>query len=547
MKTIQPFSWTRAIPRLFLYFIIPLSVVLIIVIVVSQTIHHQEMEELAGSRDLRAVQSTVRTMENSLYTLQEDISRAVEAYQGGAAPGQVDPWMHDFDRGVFQAVCANGVVLPFEGNQIPPEAVTIQVLCQTIRESGINGTAFRLETGQPAILWIAQPLDDSDILVGGVDLAGLIERSLVAPADPEQFSIQVYDSDHLLLYDSGRMPVNDHDLYHQSVLNGLAGQFGVVYPGGSHGAHIVAYAPIEPVDWVLMMDEAWEDVSTPSLQLTQSIPLILIPVLMLAVAGLFFAVRWVIQPLQKLSGQTAQLENSSLEAFEYPVGGILEIRNLQTVLREMYLRWLDAQQNLEQYIGGLTDSQEAERKKLARDLHDDVIQDLIALKQDSQHRQQSLEEITKIQEVIDRLRQFIRGLRPPYLDDLGWLTAVKSLVEEFQTESGIQIKLEVEGTEKRLAPEKELVLYRVVQEALANTRKHAGATSIKIAIHFLDGGVRMQIEDDGAGFDMPARLDQLARDGHYGLLGMKERIEMAGGRIEIISDRESGTTIDLFL
>lgn len=373
MKTPQTYSWTGSIPRLFLYFFIPLSIVLIVVILISQNFHHQAMEQLAGSRDLRAVLSTVKTMENNLYNLQEDLTRAVQAVKTGYTFEQVDPWINEFDRGFFQASCEDGSILQPRNEQVKPDPNNIKVLCQIIDKSGIGGTAYRLETGESAVLWMAQSIDGSNVFAGGVDLAGLIDRSLASSANPDQFSIQIFDSDHLLLFDSGRSPVSDHDLYHQGVLDGLAGQSGVVYTGGSQGSHIIAYAPIEPVNWVMMMDEAWADVSTPSLQVSQSIPLILIPVLLLAVVGLFFAIRWVIQPLQNLSSQTTRLETNPEEAFTQPVGGIQEIRSLQTILRDMYARLNEAKLNLEQYIGGLTHSQEAERKKLARDLHDDVI------------------------------------------------------------------------------------------------------------------------------------------------------------------------------
>ncbi len=547
MKTQQPSTWTGSIPRLFLYFFIPLSIVLIVVILISQSFHHQAMEQLAGSRDLRAVLSTVKTMENNLYNLQEDLTRAIQAVNAGTVFEQVEPWINDFDKGFFRAACEDGSILQPQNDRIRPDPKTIKVLCQIINESGIGGTAYRLETGESAALWMAQSIDGSNVLVGGVDLAGLIERSLAASANPDQFSIQIYDSDHLLLFESGRSPVSDHDIYHQGVLDGLSGQSGVVYPGGSHGSHIIAYAPIEPVNWVLMMDEAWEDISTPSLQVSQSIPLILIPVLLLAVVGLFFTIRWVIQPLQDLSNQTTRLEANPEDAFTQPVGGIQEIQSLQTILRDMYTRLNEAKLNLEQYIGGLTHSQEAERKKLARDLHDDVIQDLIALKQQMQRGAQVESTTIPIQQVIDKLRQFIRGLRPPYLDDLGWVTAIRTLSQEFQNETGLPIKIEMEGQENRLEPEKELILYRVVQEALTNIRNHSKATSIHIFIHFLESGVRVQIEDNGTGFTVPAKVDQLAHEGHYGILGMKERVEMAGGRIEIISEVGDGTTIDLFL
>jgi signal transduction histidine kinase len=547
MKPVSQKSLAGPALRLFFYFLIPLTIVLMGIVLISQNIHHRDMEQLAGDRDLRAVQAAALTMENSLYTLQEDMTRGVEALSRGESFEQLIPWFHDFTRGTFLAACPTAsILLPPEASQ-PPDTQTIDVLCQVLRSDTVPGTAYRLEQKETSILWIAQSVDVKDILVGGIDLDSLLEKSLFSPASADQFSIQIFDADHTLLFETGRSPVSDHELYHQGVLAGLDGKSGVLYPHGSHGSHIIAYAPIAPVGWVLMMDEAWQDVSPPSLQISQTVLLILVPVLLLALAGLLFAVRSVIQPLQRLADQTSRMESDPHNPFLESVGGIPEIKSLQETLRDMMDRLQEARQNLEQYIGGLTTSQEVERKNLSRELHDGAVQDLIALKKEMQHKGRDENAAKKIQQVIDSLRTFIRGLRPPYLDDLGWLPAIQTYIHEYEKETGINMVVTVDGEEIRLSLDKELVIYRVIQEALTNIRKHARASRVDIRVNFLPSGVRVQMEDDGVGFIMPEKVDHFAREGHYGLLGMKERIEMVGGRIDISSDPDNGTGIDFFI
>jgi signal transduction histidine kinase len=294
---------------------------------------------------------------------------------------------------------------------------------------------------------------------------------------------------------------------------------------------------------MLITEEAWQDVGNASLQTTQTIPLILIPVLVIAILGLLILIRWVLQPLQKLASQTKQMDETRLVSLGEPVGGIQEISNLQAALLSLYTRWMDARHNLQEYIGGLTASVEAERKELARELHDGLLQDLIAIKQDLHSNPTDVKKAEKIQDLIDQVRGFTRGLRPPYLEDLGWVTAVRTLIVEYQEILNIPISLKISGEEIRLIPDVELTLFRVVQEAFVNIRKHASAQKVEISIQFLPEQLELLIHDDGQGFTLPERLDQLAAAGHYGLLGMKERIELAQGTLAISTAPGKGTSV----
>ena len=227
-------------------------------------------------------------------------------------------------------------------------------------------------------------------LAGGSSLLGVVDlRSELSPAvspmvKPGILSVQMYDKTHTLIFEDGRSPLETHTAYHSGVLAGLEGKSGVLYPNTGHahgqGAHVITYAPVKTTGWVLVLDEAWEDVSSALLSTTQSAPLILIPFFLLAVIALWVIIRQVVIPLQKLEKQTQALGKGDFSAIAQPVGGISEIRSLQSRMGEMADNLRKARQNLQSYIGSITRRVEEERLRLSRDLHDDTIQSLIALK-----------------------------------------------------------------------------------------------------------------------------------------------------------------------
>lgn len=142
------------------------------------------------------------------------------------------------------------------------------------------------------------------------------------------------------------------------------------------------------------------------------------------------------------------------------------------------------------------------------------------------------------------MRGMIRGLRPPYLDDLGLMTAVKILVDEKRTPN-TEIELTQIGEDERLSAEVELELYRIIQEGITNSLKHAQARHIWIEISFLQNNVDLTIRDDGVGFNPPERLDQLAPLNKFGLLGMKERADRIGNAFILDTQPGHGTKIEV--
>ncbi|MCX6056635.1 MAG: sensor histidine kinase, partial [Chloroflexi bacterium] len=200
----------------------------------------------------------------------------------------------------------------------------------------------------------------------------------------------------------------------------------------------------------------------------------------------------------------------------------------------------------------ITSAQEEERLRLARELHDDTIQSVIALKQrvqlaerlvKDQKGKQSLRELEGLAEqTVENLRRIIRALRPIYLEDLGLVTALEMLARESKT---IHVDFQRAGQEKRLDHEVELALYRIAQEALSNVARHSKASQVTLKIIFSEMEFVLEVSDNGIGFDLPSSPTDFAPSGHFGLLGMKERAELIGGRLEIQSETDKGTRLSV--
>jgi signal transduction histidine kinase len=192
-------------------------------------------------------------------------------------------------------------------------------------------------------------------------------------------------------------------------------------------------------------------------------------------------------------------------------------------------------------------AQEAERKRLARELHDETGQALTSILLGLKPLEQVgddrvAEAVASVRELVVSTLQDVRRLavelRPAALDDFGLLPAVERLTHTFREQTGMHVELESRLPEQRLPAEVETALYRIIQEALTNVVKHSGASRVSILLTERDHGVAAMVEDDGMGFET-----ETERDDGLGLVGMRERIGLVGGRLHIESSTGAGTTI----
>jgi two-component system sensor histidine kinase UhpB len=240
------------------------------------------------------------------------------------------------------------------------------------------------------------------------------------------------------------------------------------------------------------------------------------------------------------------------------VGGVKEIEDLRRTLDQMAQRIQGYQNGMHDYIAAMTQGQEEERKRLARELHDETVQALIALGQRVEMAQKALsanpqraaERIGQVRrmvaEILEGVRRLNRDLRPVYLEDLGFIPALEMLAGPAGL-PGLDVDFSVVGSVRRLPPDLELAAYRIVQEALHNVVQHARATHVAVVVRFEADHLILLVRDDGGGFEVPSLPDALARQGHFGLMGMQERAMLYGGRLTIRSEPGSGTEISVRL
>ncbi len=270
--------------------------------------------------------------------------------------------------------------------------------------------------------------------------------------------------------------------------------------------------------------------------------------------------RAALSPLDRLQYVVRRVRGGDLSVRAHPSAlADPDVARLADTLNAM----LDEVQHYEEQVralsGGLIRAQEEERQRIARELHDDTGQvlTLLLIRLKLLEAQPGVEEIRpQIEELrglisgaIDQVRRLALNLRPPTIDQLGLLPALRSLVSTFSENTRIKAKLELPREQVRLSPERALAVYRIVQEALTNAAKHAGARSVDVVVTAANGQLTATVRDDGRGFapeTYAGRSSRAANGGAgVGLFGMEERARLAGGSLRIQSAPGRGTSVTL--
>jgi signal transduction histidine kinase len=261
--------------------------------------------------------------------------------------------------------------------------------------------------------------------------------------------------------------------------------------------------------------------------------------------------------IETLSRRTVELAASNLElSLE-----IVQRKAAEEALKKSeqhYSQLLEKSDRLQEQLRQLSrqilSAQEDERKKISRELHDVIAQTLTginvrlaALKKEAANNTKGIDRnIARTQRLVEKsvniVHEFARELRPAVLDDLGLIPALHSFVKLFSKRTRIRVHLKVFAGVEQLDAAKRTVLFRVAQEALTNVSRHAQAGHVEVSIQGLADGICMKIKDDGKSFPVERMLRSRGRK-HLGLLGMRERLEMVGGRFNVESAPGKGTTI----
>ena len=543
--------------QLLLFFILPLTALLLIVAVGSQALHQQAMREIVGQRDGRSAQLAAQALTQQLQYRSSAIRSLAEQAAAGASLPDVlsNPGFpfSGFDGGLA-FFNATGKMLAAQGAiaELDPSAIL----------SSVNGAGpepiFSSPIPDPisgkTMILIAASAPGHPVVVGAFFSDILIQATFHDVFDPATgVAVFIVGANQELIYQSGICRSSVPCTQHPGVAEALQGKSGITYVSTEGGEHVVAYDPITPAGWALVIEEPWAEVENPNLRATQYAPLALIPALLLALVALWFGVGQIERPLRSLESKASDLTWGRYDTIGQPVGGVAEIRRLQTELIHLAQKVKTAQQNLHSYIGAITSGQEEERRRLARELHDETLQALIALNQRVQlaklsppekSAETTFDEIqTMLEQTMTELRRFTRALRPIYLEDLGLVPALETLAREVSQSVGKPVEFKKSGPEHRLTPEVELALYRLAQEALSNATRHSQAAHIVLSITFSAERITLAISDNGIGFAVPDNPAEFVSGGHYGLLGMHERAQLIGGILEIHSEPGKGTRV----
>ena len=541
--------------------ILPFSLVLLAVALGGIRIHQEAMRQLVAERDERSARAAAAAISEQLHHRESAVrGLALQASEAASPEATLEGstfLLPDFDGGlaIFDP---QGRLL---AGSIPPEIWSTRPLHPWIATLSSGQTGFSepfVERGE-GVGMVGSSKGEA-VVLGVFSMRSLLRASsLDTVVASSETSAYLVSPAGLVLASVGPSPPEETLSEHPGVQAALRGEIGSHFLPAADGEHVVAFSPVQPTGWALVLEEPWQSVISPALQASQAAPLVLIPGLLVTLLALWFGARQVIRPLRRLQQQAEELTESEYPRLADPVGGIAEIRQLQASLSTMAARIQAAHQALQSYIGSITLAQEEERRRLARELHDATIQDLIAI----DHRIQMLgggleaadEQLAsqldglrrEVVRCIQELRRLTGALRPMYLEDLGLVPALEMLAKDAQPDLAVSVGFEIEGRPRRLSPEAELAVFRIVQEALSNVARHAKASQAVLQLRYAVDKLTIQIQDDGEGFRPTERIADLASRGHYGLLGMQERAQLAGARLSLTSESGKGTQVSIEL
>jgi two-component system sensor histidine kinase UhpB len=273
-------------------------------------------------------------------------------------------------------------------------------------------------------------------------------------------------------------------------------------------------------------------------------------IVVMAIALSLAANVWILQrrfrPLERLIEQVEEIDPATPKEFEPASDPSEEIERLSRSFKRLLDRMDEERRRAGQLV---VRAQEEERGRIARDLHDEVNQALTAillrlraLEEDAAPEMTG--EVTAVKKLaaqaMEELLNLARQLRPSALDDHGLVPAIEGMLKRFKEQSGVTARLETRGNVAELDDDRQIAVYRIVQEALSNVRSHAGATSVEVELSSNGHGVELTVTDDGEGFELAE-----ARPEGIGLKGMAERARLLGGELDVRSSPGAGTSVSL--
>jgi signal transduction histidine kinase len=322
---------------------------------------------------------------------------------------------------------------------------------------------------------------------------------------------------------------------------------------------IISFAPLPAVNGGVILEEPWSAILAPASYYQVVLAGLLALGTILSLYMLSLSIGRVIHPI-------IELANSAIRAVPGSVfhpmmeQGPVELQGLIKAFNQMVIRLAEQQGTLRQYAHKALLSQEEERQRLSHELHDGTVQDLVGLAQrvelcrsemerDPELARRRLDELQDlVEQTLNDVRRISNALRPSILEDLGLSVALQALCSDLEKQMpSVRCECAVSDEQRRLPPDVELAVFRVVQEALVNIRKHVPSTAhVQVELTFREEDIQAVIHNDGSALpDFDVR--SLVRTGHLGLAGMYERARLFHGELDIVADPGGGTTVTLRL
>jgi signal transduction histidine kinase len=322
---------------------------------------------------------------------------------------------------------------------------------------------------------------------------------------------------------------------------------------------IISFSPLAVMNAGVILEVPWTVILAPAFFYQLLLAGLLALGTIFSIYMLSLSIGRVIRPIADLAKSAIRAVPGSVFR-PMPEQGPEEINRLIKAFNQMVIRLAEQQGTMRQYAHKALLSQEEERQRLSHELHDGTVQDLVGLAQrvelcrtelerDPDQARRRLDELqVLVEQTLSDVRRISNALRPSILEDLGLPVALQSLCSDLEKQMPrLRCGCLVTGVQRRLTPDIELAIFRVVQEALVNIRKHSPhATTVEVELSFRDKDILAVIRNDGSLFPTLDMRSQV-RTGHLGLVGMYERARLFHGELDVSSDPGSVTTITLRL
>lgn len=455
---------------------------------------------------------------------------------------------------------------------------------------------YTIEPSMKKVIFALVPLRDKDgnligIVGGEIDpTSPFFSGILSLEGLGEDRYIEIIDSNGIVIASSKRtriLSTSDHDNFIKKSILGKKEEIATCHECHSERVkanNLITLVPSKIAPWAVVLKEKEELVFSTVTELKKTFLTLGILFTGLSLIITIGVSRSIVNPVQNLIKITERIADGDLShpvpvygddelgalsrSFEKMRRRLLEYTEsikkynleLERLVMERTLKVRESKQRIQNLLKKIITSQEEERKRISRELHDETLQDLSAIlmrvdmcKLYPQNiTEEKIEEVRRITlKAIDGIFNIIQNMRPSILDDLGLESAIRWLLSTHLKDKGIDCYMKIDESIKdmRFTPESEITIFRIVQEAISNIAKHSNAKNAFINMKLTEKNLLVEIEDDGDGFDIYSVFNEAAmanRTGRgLGLLGMKERASLIGGKLKICSSRDAGTRIVL--